>query len=151
MKLGVGDIIKISAARQAYGCAKTRFEKKHLSQDLGDIFGLEGSSEAQIVGPETDENESIKSLEGEVSDAQAAFIALPAVVTGSNYCTSNYGSCAYDNNGYCRRCEESKPAETAERRLKREEKEEKEQRLKDLTDKRQEKLAKKERMALFRC
>ncbi|KZP28656.1 hypothetical protein FIBSPDRAFT_246260 [Athelia psychrophila] len=38
MKLGVEDIIRISAARQAYGCAKARYETKHLSGDLGDIF-----------------------------------------------------------------------------------------------------------------
>ncbi|KZP28756.1 hypothetical protein FIBSPDRAFT_693229, partial [Athelia psychrophila] len=41
MKLGVEDIIRISTARQVYGCAKARYEAKHLSKDLGDIFGLE--------------------------------------------------------------------------------------------------------------
>jgi hypothetical protein len=39
-KLGVENIIKISAARQVYGCAKARYETKHLSGDLGDIFKL---------------------------------------------------------------------------------------------------------------
>ncbi|KZP08362.1 hypothetical protein FIBSPDRAFT_703036, partial [Athelia psychrophila] len=41
MKLGVEDIIRVSAARQIYGCAKARYEAKHLSNDLADIFGLE--------------------------------------------------------------------------------------------------------------
>ncbi|KAF7973580.1 hypothetical protein HWV62_14862 [Athelia sp. TMB] len=80
MKLGVEDIIKISAARQAYGYAKSRFEPRHLSQDLGDIFRLEKSFEAQSVGATDLEDEAIKSLEDEVSDAKAAFLALPPTI-----------------------------------------------------------------------
>ncbi|KZP04949.1 hypothetical protein FIBSPDRAFT_666410, partial [Athelia psychrophila] len=45
MKLGVEDIIKISAVRQVYGCAKARYDAKHLLNDLGDIFGLEKVAE----------------------------------------------------------------------------------------------------------
>ena len=148
MKLGVEDIIKISAARQAYGCAKSRFETKYLSQDLGDIFGLEGTSGVQRADS-TDEDDFIESLEGEVSDAQAAFAALPApaVVYCTWYHTKPYH---YNNGDRCGTCASCKPIESDEHRLKREEKAEKERRLRDLTDKRQQKIAKQERMTLFR-
>lgn len=41
MKLGVEDMMKISAARQLYGRGKARHERKYLSGDIGEIFGLE--------------------------------------------------------------------------------------------------------------
>ncbi|KAF7981366.1 hypothetical protein HWV62_33835 [Athelia sp. TMB] len=40
MKLGLEDAIRISAARQIYGCAEPRHKLAYLSQDLREIFGL---------------------------------------------------------------------------------------------------------------
>ena len=153
MKLGVEDIIKISTARQAYGYAKARFELRHLAQDLGDIFGLEESFEAQKVGSMDVEDEAIKALEGEVSNARVAFLALPAYSSGPS-CTT-FPGCDYGDGPECYQCGQfCKPVEPEERRLKREDKEEKERRLQDLTDKRQQRqqdrAAKSERISLFR-
>ena len=154
MKLGVEDIIKISAARQAYGYAKSRFETKYLSQDLGDIFGLEGNSEVQGIGPMDDEDTAIKTLEGEVSDAQAAFLVIPAPPGGVQCDFLFCSGTAYDSGPTCAGCRvRCKPE--IEYILKKVDKEEKERRLKDLTDKRQQRCnvksaAKQERMTLFR-
>ena len=162
MKLGVEDVVKISAARQAYGCGKSRFERKYLAEDLEDIFGLDPSKtglrpaggkagkKQKQVGRTDDEDEVIKALEGEVADAKAALMALPAPPTG--------GPCpTYRNTSLpqlrCEKCASCKPAETEEHRLKREDKEEKERRLKNFRGKRQqgtqELTAKQERMLLF--
>ncbi|KAF7970472.1 hypothetical protein HWV62_33891 [Athelia sp. TMB] len=169
IKLGVEDVVKISAARQAYGCGKSRFERKYLSEDLEDIFGLDPSKpgltqtggratgkkqkqrNAQGVGYTNDEDEAaIKALESEVAEAQAALLALPAPPTG--------GPCpTYRNTSLpqlrCEKCASCKPAETEEHRLKREDKEEKERCLRKLRGKRQqsnqELTAKQERLLLF--
>ncbi|KZP22476.1 hypothetical protein FIBSPDRAFT_952848 [Athelia psychrophila] len=76
MKLGVEDIIRISAARQVYVCAKARYEAKHLSNDLGDIFGLEKPIEEVGVGSTDIEETAVKILEDKVVTAQAEFIAF---------------------------------------------------------------------------
>ena len=156
MKLGVEDVVKISAARQAYGCAKPRFEPNQLSLDLVDIFRLEGCFEAPSVGTAEDEDAAIKVLEDEVSDAQAACIALPTP-PAREHCAI-WPSRAYGSGARCAWCAKSCHShslpEAEEHRLRREDKEEKERRLKDLTDKRQQRQleldTKQERMALFR-
>ncbi|KAF7970474.1 hypothetical protein HWV62_23889 [Athelia sp. TMB] len=170
MKLGVQDVIKISAARQAYGCGKSRFETKYLSEDLGDIFGLDPSKtgprpiatggkagekqkkrNAKSSGNVDDEDDAIKALEGEVSDAQTAFQALAA---GDGYCGMYPGEyMEYGPGSHCIYCGTECKSEIEEYRLKREDKEKKERQLKNLIDKRQqmqkELAAKDGRMALF--
>ncbi|KAF7981392.1 hypothetical protein HWV62_33887 [Athelia sp. TMB] len=170
MKLGVEDVIKISAARQAYGCGKSRFETKYLSQDLGDIFGLDPSKtgprpiatggkagkkqkkrNAQSAGHVDDEDDAIKALEGEVSDAQAAFQALPASDGLCGKYPNHFES--YGSGSRCDSCGTKCKPETEEYRLKKEDKEKKERQLKDLINKRQQRqkelAAKDGRMALF--
>ncbi|KZP28654.1 hypothetical protein FIBSPDRAFT_947479 [Athelia psychrophila] len=156
MKLGVEDIIRISAARQIYGCAKGRYEAKHLSKDLGDIFGLEKSVEEASVGSVDGEERAIKNLQDQVVTVQAEFAAFPA--PANTVCDRWPHAPQYNcrANGYssslCASCQA--PKESDERRLKREDKEDKERRLKDLKEKRDVKqrdiLEKQERMSLFR-
>ncbi|KZP19786.1 hypothetical protein FIBSPDRAFT_862262 [Athelia psychrophila] len=155
MKLGVEDIIKISAARQVYGCGKARYETRHLTEDLGDIFGLERPFEAASVGCPDIEDNAINILEDQVVAAQAELAAFP---------TPAKRRCSYAGSGYsyeCVNCNRTPrcasclaPRESDEGRLKREDKEDKERRLKDLKakrDARQRDLAEKqERMSLFR-
>ncbi|KAF7981376.1 hypothetical protein HWV62_33855 [Athelia sp. TMB] len=57
MKLGVEDTVRISAAREVYGCAKPHHDKVSLSRDLKGIFGLQKPSEirkADNTGSEED-------------------------------------------------------------------------------------------------
>ncbi|KZP06380.1 hypothetical protein FIBSPDRAFT_1053561 [Athelia psychrophila] len=157
MKLGVEDIIRISAARQAYGCAKARYETKHLSGDLGDIFKLE-KPELSVGSTDIEEN-AINILEDQVVAVQAEFAAFPTPVKRT---CSPYGGQGYDcatsnsihyNRNPCAGCR-APPVEPDERRLKREDKEDKERQLKDLREKRDVKqrdlVDKQERMSLFR-
>ncbi|KZP19789.1 hypothetical protein FIBSPDRAFT_862273 [Athelia psychrophila] len=134
MKLGVEDIIRIAAARQAYGCGKARYETRHLSEDVGDIFGLEKPLKEVSVGYTDIEDGAINILEDQVVAAQAELAAFPTPAGPPHLCLA--------------------PAESDEGRLKREDKEDKERRLKDLKerrDARQRDLAgKQERMSLFR-
>ncbi|KZP22519.1 hypothetical protein FIBSPDRAFT_859566 [Athelia psychrophila] len=159
MKLGVEDIIRISAARQVYGCAKARYEVKHFSNDLGDIFGLENTVEEASVSFADDEENAIKILEDEVVTVQAEFEAFPTPT--QTPCQwpgySNHPDITCITRGHfsyqiCAGCQA--PKESDERRLKREDKEDKERRLKDLKKKRDVKqrdlIEKQERMSLFR-
>ncbi|KZP28758.1 hypothetical protein FIBSPDRAFT_852460 [Athelia psychrophila] len=160
MKLGVEDIIKISAVRQVYGCAKARYEAKHLSNDLGDIFGLEKAAEEVSVGSADDEANTIKILQDQVTTAQAEFTAFPTPAQPPCEWFSQYPpdvTCASRNchpspGNTCPSC--LTPKESDERRLKREDKEEKERCLNDLKGKRdvkqQDLVEKQERMSLFR-
>lgn len=157
MKLGVEDIINISAARQAYGCAKARYETKYLSGDLGDIFGLEKSSEEVGGGSTEVEDNAINVLEAQVVAVQAEFAAFPTpqkLPCGVNWSNRSW-TCAlkdYHGDDACDNCRG--PVESDERRLKREEKEDKERRLKDSREMRDAKqrnhIDKQERMTLFR-
>ncbi|KZP08342.1 hypothetical protein FIBSPDRAFT_874623 [Athelia psychrophila] len=160
MKLGVEDIIKISAARQAYGYAKARYEIKHLSQDLGDIFKLEMPFEKLSVGSTDTEENAIKILEDQVVTVQAEFAAFPTPT--QTHCRAYAGyppsvnciSNGHQSYNICAGCQAPKVLESDERRLKREDKEDKERRLNDLREKhdvKQRDLAEKqERMSLFR-
>ncbi|KZP28772.1 hypothetical protein FIBSPDRAFT_779706 [Athelia psychrophila] len=155
MKLGVEDIIRISTAREVYGCAKARYETKHLSNDLGDIFGLEKLFEEVSVGSADVEESAINILEYQVVTVQAEFAAFPT--PAQTRCEDYYpnGTCVSHNNNpsvYCTGCRA--PKESEERRLKREDKEDKERCLKDLKEKRDVKqrdlVEKQERMSFFR-
>ncbi|KZP04947.1 hypothetical protein FIBSPDRAFT_1054357 [Athelia psychrophila] len=137
MKLGVEDVIRISAARQVYGCAKARYEAKHLSNDLGDIFGLEKPLEQVSVGSTDVEQSAIKILENQVVIVQAEFAAFPT--PARNPCQwipqeNPNATCA--SRGFdpvvgrtCASC--LTRGGSNEWRLKREDKENKERRLKD--------------------
>ncbi|KZP24013.1 hypothetical protein FIBSPDRAFT_951603 [Athelia psychrophila] len=153
MKLGVEDVIRISAARQVYGCAKARYETKHLSEDLGDIFGWAKPAAEGSVGSADIEENAIKILKDQVMIVQAEFAAFPT--PGQARCQWGYSNpnvtCISNNNTFdnsCTPCRARK--ESDERRLKREEKEDKEKRLKDLKEKQQGRVEKQERIALFR-
>ncbi|KZP17559.1 hypothetical protein FIBSPDRAFT_830342 [Athelia psychrophila] len=158
MKLGVEDIIKISAARQVYGCAKARYETKHLSGDLGVIFKLEKPFEERSVGSTDIEDDSINILEDQIVAVQAELAAFPTPATTicQNYPNQNYRCADYGygitHSNCCPACRG--PTESDERRLKREDKEDKERRLKDLKEKRdvqqRDLVEKQERMTLFR-
>ncbi|KZP08365.1 hypothetical protein FIBSPDRAFT_939052 [Athelia psychrophila] len=159
MKLGVEDIIRISAARQVYGCAKARYEAKHLSNDMGDIFGLEKSFEEVSVGPTDIEENAIKILEDQVVKIQAEFAAFPTPASppAQTHCsrlppTSRPCDDWVSYPSFCPGCRA--PKESDQWRVKREDKEDKERRLKDLKEKRdikqQDLLEKQKRMALFR-
>ncbi|KZP22520.1 hypothetical protein FIBSPDRAFT_859569 [Athelia psychrophila] len=147
MKLGVEDIIRISAVRQVYGCAEARYETKHLSEDLGDIFGLEKPVEVSVG---VEEN-AIKSLEQQVVTVQAEFAAFPTPTQTRclhyNHPYTCISRCGHIND-YCTSCQPRK--ESDERRLKREDKEDKEKRLKDLKEKQRGLVEKQERISLFR-
>ncbi|KZP28763.1 hypothetical protein FIBSPDRAFT_817188 [Athelia psychrophila] len=151
MKLGVEDIIRISAARQVNGCAEARYEVKHLSDDLGDIFKLEKPVEEVGVSSVDVEESAIKILEDQVTTVQAEFAALP---TPAQTCCMDHSHNSYSwhDSSLCATCHVSK--ESDERRLKREDKEDKERCLKDLKEQRDEKqrdlVEKQERMSLFR-
>ncbi|KZP04093.1 hypothetical protein FIBSPDRAFT_968425 [Athelia psychrophila] len=80
VKLGMEDAIRISAARQVYGCAKARYETKHLLEDLGDIFGLEMPAEEVGCGSVDAEENDIKDLEDQIVTVQAEFVALPTAI-----------------------------------------------------------------------
>ncbi|KZP28658.1 hypothetical protein FIBSPDRAFT_817073 [Athelia psychrophila] len=159
MKLGVEDVIRISAARQAYGCAKALYETKHLSGDLGDIFKLKKPVEELGAGSTDIEENAIKDLEDQVVAVQAECAAFPtpAKRTCTVWATNYNCDCATSGNNHytqnpCADCRSS--TESDEQRLKREDKEDKERRLKDLKEKRdmrQRDLAEnQERMSLFR-
>ncbi|KZP28777.1 hypothetical protein FIBSPDRAFT_1039501 [Athelia psychrophila] len=159
MKLGVEDIIRISAARQVYGCAKARYETRHLSNDLGDIFGLDKPVGGVSIGSVGVEEDAIKILENQVVTVQAEFAAFPTPAqTPCQYGYSNPNeSCisrARHPSNYCAGCRAPKVSESDEWRLKREDKEDKERRLRNLKEKRDVKqrdlVEKQERMALFR-
>ncbi|KZP03808.1 hypothetical protein FIBSPDRAFT_1055074 [Athelia psychrophila] len=57
------DIIRISATMQVYEFANARYETRHLSNDLGDIFRLEKPVEEVGVGSTDVEESAIKILE----------------------------------------------------------------------------------------
>lgn len=154
MKLGVEDTIKISAARQAYGFSKSRFEKKHLSQDLGDIFELDGSSDVQLVKAINDQNKAIDLLESKLSVTEATLLMLSPIPIGT--CCVDYYLYNFSNGPGCGDCcaRHSESEETKAHRREREREEEKEQRLKDLKHRHQQRqrhlAAKLERVSLFR-
>ncbi|KZP22477.1 hypothetical protein FIBSPDRAFT_859544 [Athelia psychrophila] len=162
MKLGVEDIIRISAARQVYGCAKARYETKHLSEDLGDIFRLEKPAEELGVSPADIEENAIKILEGQVVTAQAEFEAFPSPAQppcqhgypNPNETCISKGLLLHAPRYYCAVCRTPKEPESDERRIKQEDKEDKERRLKGLKEQRDVKqrdlVEKQDRMTLFR-
>ncbi|KZP28768.1 hypothetical protein FIBSPDRAFT_1039494 [Athelia psychrophila] len=162
MKLGVEDSIRISAARQVYGCAKARYEIKHLPGDLGDIFKLEKPCEELSVGFADVEEGAIKILEDQVMTVQAELAAFPAPTPTTQTCQWYYNqpsrvTCASQGHlpsQSCARCQVPNISESDERRLKREDKEDKERRLKDLKEQRDVKqrdlVERQGRMALFR-
>ncbi|KAF7986994.1 hypothetical protein HWV62_71 [Athelia sp. TMB] len=78
IKLGVEDVVRIAAARQAYGCGKPRFEMRHLARDIWEIFGLKQPAEEESDSGTGDEDEAIRALEVEVAYAQVACAALPS-------------------------------------------------------------------------
>ncbi|KZP04645.1 hypothetical protein FIBSPDRAFT_878285 [Athelia psychrophila] len=154
MKLGVEDIVRISAARQVYGCSKARYETKHLAEDLGEIFRLERPSEEGCVGYADNEDDAINILEDQVVAAQTELAVFPTPTKRRcGYASAGFALCANSNRSpQCTSC--LAPAESDEGRLKREDKEDKERRLKDLTEKREARqrglAEKQERMSLFR-
>ncbi|KZP27875.1 hypothetical protein FIBSPDRAFT_817855 [Athelia psychrophila] len=162
LRLGVEDIIKISSARQVYGYAKARYEAKHLSKDLGDIFGLEKSVEELSAGSADAEESAINILEDQVATVQAEIAAFPTPTPTptQTYCSRVANGCRpcvehYSNpNNFCGGCRAPKVLESDERRLKREDKEDKEERLRDLKEKHDVKqrdlVEKQERMTRFR-
>lgn len=131
MKLGVEDTVRISAARQVYGCAQPRHQTTFLSHDLREIFGLVKPSEIEKSSDaDREEDAAMCVLENEIAAAEADLLADPVppaipcqspIVTGSINGRALYRVC-----GSCAGC---KP-ETDERRLKREGKEEKERQVK---------------------
>ncbi|KZP25614.1 hypothetical protein FIBSPDRAFT_855546 [Athelia psychrophila] len=166
VKLGVEDVVRISAARQVYGCAKARYETKHLLEDLGDIFGLEMPTEEVSGGSADAEENDIKDLEDQIVAVQAEFAALPpAIITCDRHPTYGQDTCLLQGNRTsCAGCLARRKSdetsctgclarkESAGQRLKQEE-EAKERRLADLREKRDRmaQLARKpERMTLFR-
>ncbi|KAF7986993.1 hypothetical protein HWV62_69 [Athelia sp. TMB] len=110
IRLGVEDVVRIAAARQAYGCTKPRFETRHLARDVGEIFGLE-QPVAENSSDTSDEDEAIKDLEVEVAYAQAACLALPSPASMRCEIYAPPGNC-----GFCADCKESR--EEAESRFK---------------------------------
>ena len=102
IRLGVEDVVRIAAARQAYGCAKPRFEAWHLARDLWEIFGLEQPAEGGSGSGTGDEDEAIKALEVEVAYAQAACLALQSQ---ASICCTWYTTSAYCGN--CSSCRKS--------------------------------------------
>ncbi|KAF7986997.1 hypothetical protein HWV62_77 [Athelia sp. TMB] len=106
IRLGVEDVVRIAAARQAYGCGKPRFETWQLARNIWEIFGLE-----QPVEEESEEDEAIRALEVEVAYARTACAALPspASMQCSHYATPQY--C-----GYCASCKKSRQASEKRRR-----------------------------------
>ncbi|KZP22511.1 hypothetical protein FIBSPDRAFT_787147 [Athelia psychrophila] len=152
MKLGMEDSIRISAARQVYGCVTARYETKHLSTDLGDLFGLGKLAEEVSFGFADAEANAIKVLEDQVTTVQAEFAAFPT--PAQTYCMDHSHNISFvcADSATCATCHA--PKELSERRLKREDKEDKERRLKDLKEKRDAKprdlVEKQERMSLFR-
>ncbi|KAF7974436.1 hypothetical protein HWV62_12164 [Athelia sp. TMB] len=160
LRLGVEDVVKISAARQAYGYARARFEPAHLAQDLPAIFGLDTVHPgAPSVDPAEAEDAAIAALEAEVAEARAAFAALPAPPAVGALCMVYNDRFISNPAKRCHSCAACKPAEQDERRLRREDKEEKERRLEELVDatqrarrerEEQERAGREARMALLR-
>ncbi|KZP20410.1 hypothetical protein FIBSPDRAFT_1022589 [Athelia psychrophila] len=147
MKLGVEDVVRISAARQLYGTGKARHDAKYLAGDLGEIFRLEQPS-GRGPAPTDGEEDAIKVLEAQVAEAQTASLAGPTPVSCNEpgYHTRN-GYTATQRCCYCQ-------SESGEDRIKREAKEEKERRLADLKlkleERRQELAGRQGRMSSFR-
>lgn len=71
MKLGIKDIVKISAARQVYGTSTARYATKHLGGDIADIFGL-GHPAAGDLASRIDEEDAIKDLQRQIDEADKA-------------------------------------------------------------------------------
>ncbi|KAF7979223.1 hypothetical protein HWV62_43178 [Athelia sp. TMB] len=97
IRLGVEDVVRIAAARQAYGCGKPRFEKRHLAHDIWEIFGLERPAEEENDTDTGDEDEAIRALEVEVAYVQTAYAALqsPASMQCKYYAAPQYcGACS---------------------------------------------------------
>ncbi|KZP28774.1 hypothetical protein FIBSPDRAFT_947595 [Athelia psychrophila] len=156
VKLGVEDVIRISAARQVYGCAKARYETKHLSNDLGVIFKLEKPIEEVGVGSADVEGSAIKILEAQVVAVRAEFAAFPAPTqTPCQWTSVPTITCITTGcPNLCPGCQASKASESDKRRLKREDNEDKERHLEALKEKRDARqrdlVEKEERMSLFR-
>ncbi|KAF7973594.1 hypothetical protein HWV62_14890 [Athelia sp. TMB] len=131
MKLGVEDTVRISAARQVYGCAKPRHEATYLSHDLREIFGLVKPSEIEKSSDaDHEEDVAICELESEIAAVEADLLADP--VPPATRCLSQIViryNCGHPVYGACGSCASCKP-ESEERRLKREGKEGKERQVK---------------------
>ncbi|KAF7972346.1 hypothetical protein HWV62_18118 [Athelia sp. TMB] len=161
MRLGVEDVVKISAARQAYGCARARFEPAHLAQDLPAIFALDPTHAPAppSVDPAEAEDAAIAALEVEVAEARAAFAALPAPPAAGALCMVYNDRFISNPAKRCHSCAACKPAELDARRAAREAVEDGERRLAELIDttqrarrerEEQERAGREARMALLR-
>ncbi|KAF7973585.1 hypothetical protein HWV62_14872 [Athelia sp. TMB] len=134
MKLGWEDAIRISTARQVYGCAKPRHETAYLSQDLREIFGLVKPSESEkIEDSDRKEDDAIIILEKEID---AAEMDIPPVMACMNEIVIDTDCWGNNTYGPCRSCPACKP-ESDEQRLNREVKEVKEKQVKALKETRE--------------
>lgn len=75
LKLGVQDIVRISAARQLYGSGKVHYETKLLAGDIGEIFELANPSGEDGA---SEDDDIIKALKSKVAKARADSLAHPA-------------------------------------------------------------------------
>ncbi|KAF7981377.1 hypothetical protein HWV62_33857 [Athelia sp. TMB] len=135
-KLGLETALRISAIRQAYGCGQARYNQSYLKADLVGIFGPEKPSAKGMDIEDT----AIKTLEGDLANAQTVLLDLPA--PPATKCLTNPCGCC--RCGSCTGCKP--PLETNEHRGKREEIKDMERRLKDLRDKRNESQSMAERL-----
>ncbi|KAF7973584.1 hypothetical protein HWV62_14870 [Athelia sp. TMB] len=140
-KLGVEDTVRISAARQIYGCAKPRHATSYLLQDLEEIFRLVQLSEDGVVGnTDPEEDAAMSILESEIAAANAELLADPvppatACVSPNTTRPNKKGEMSFSPCGSCASC---KP-ESNGRRLKREDKERKERHLRGIRESREKK------------
>ncbi|KZP15344.1 hypothetical protein FIBSPDRAFT_867251 [Athelia psychrophila] len=147
VKLGVEDVVRISAARQLYGTGKARHDTKYLAGDLGEIFRLEQPSGGGPTSTDGKED-AIEVLEAQVAEARTEYLASSTLVSCRN--TSHHAREGYTVTQRCSYC----APESDEQRRKREAKEEKEQQLGDLKSKleerRKELAGRQGRMSSFR-
>ncbi|KZP15385.1 hypothetical protein FIBSPDRAFT_867315 [Athelia psychrophila] len=146
MKLGVEDVVRISAARQVYGTGKARHEAKYLAGDLGEIFNLGTPSERSSLSVDGEED-AIRALEDQVAEARTECVAGPI---------PHAGAClrySYRSGSRCDSCAGCNP-ESNEQKVKREAREQKERQLEDLKSRletrRQALVGRQGRMASFR-
>ncbi|KZP11859.1 hypothetical protein FIBSPDRAFT_799853 [Athelia psychrophila] len=115
VKLGVEDTVKISAARQLYGIGKARYDVKHLSGDLAEIFRLEMPAESVLSG----EEDAIKVLEPQPPEAWKEYLASQFIAVG--ICTNPSQTLQVNSDGYdyfeytdCGSCRGCKPESNAQ-------------------------------------
>ncbi|KZP11865.1 hypothetical protein FIBSPDRAFT_870886 [Athelia psychrophila] len=148
MKLGVEDVVRISAARQVYGTSKARHESKYLAGDLGEIFRLEQPSRGRPTSTDGKEEDAIEVLEARVAEARTEYLASSTHVScrDPGY-HAGYGYTVTQRCPYC-------APESDEQRGKKEAMEKQERQLGDLKSKleeRQKELAGRQgRMSSFR-